>query len=118
MQRVKKILNDTADVVAETVEGLVLASDGTTRLMDGHRVIVRQPSAKENGRKGKVGLLVGGGSGHEPLFSGWSDRASPMRRYAATCSRRRARMPSRRPPRTSMTAPACSTSMATMPATS
>ncbi len=70
MKRVKKILNDTADVVAETITGLVLASDGTTRLMDGHAVILRQPSAKEAGRQGKVALLVGGGSGHEPLFSG------------------------------------------------
>jgi phosphoenolpyruvate---glycerone phosphotransferase subunit DhaK len=70
MKRTKKILNDPAAVAAETMEGLVLASDGRTRKMEDQPVLLRQPLPKESGRRGKVGLLVGGGSGHEPLYSG------------------------------------------------
>jgi dihydroxyacetone kinase-like protein len=63
---VKKILNDPRDVVHEALEGLVAAAQGTLRLLDGTTAVVRSHLAD-----GKVGLLIGGGSGHEPLFGGF-----------------------------------------------
>jgi dihydroxyacetone kinase-like protein len=62
----KKILNDPRRVVDEMIEGLVLANDGRVRKLDGHDAIVRTHVPD-----GKVGLLIGGGSGHEPLFHGF-----------------------------------------------
>lgn len=63
---VKKILNDPKNVVSEMIEGLVLANDGRVRKIEGHDAIVRSEL-----RPGKVALLIGGGSGHEPLFHGF-----------------------------------------------
>ncbi len=50
----------------EALEGLVAASQGSLRLLDGTTAVVRSHLAP-----GKVGLLIGGGSGHEPLFPGF-----------------------------------------------
>src|ERR1700712_2248070 len=66
MKRPKKILNDPAAVAAETMEGLVLASDGRTRKMEDQPVLLRQPLPKESGRRGKGGVV----GGREPLSSG------------------------------------------------
>jgi dihydroxyacetone kinase-like protein len=63
---VKKVLNDPRDVVPEVLEGLVAASRGNLRLVDGTTAVVRTRPLD-----GKVGLLIGGGSGHEPLFGGF-----------------------------------------------
>jgi len=64
--RAKKILNDPRNVVSEALEGLVAASRGTLKLVDDATAVVntRLPD-------GRVGLLIGGGSGHEPLFPGF-----------------------------------------------
>ena len=64
--RAKKILNDPRNVVGEALEGLVAASRGTLALVDGATAVVNTTLAG-----GKVGLLIGGGSGHEPLFPGF-----------------------------------------------
>jgi dihydroxyacetone kinase-like protein len=61
-----KILNDPRDVVTEALEGLVAASQEKLRLVDGTTAVVR--SRLDAAR---VGLLIGGGSGHEPLFAGF-----------------------------------------------
>jgi dihydroxyacetone kinase-like protein len=61
-----KILNDPRDVVTEALEGLVAASGGTLGLVGGSTAVVRQGLAPS-----RVGLLIGGGSGHEPLFAGF-----------------------------------------------
>jgi len=66
MGKPKKILNNPADVVTEMLDGLVLASDGMTRRLDGLKALVRTSIPD-----GKVALLIGGGSGHEPLFHGF-----------------------------------------------
>ncbi|MDR3375485.1 MAG: dihydroxyacetone kinase subunit DhaK [Ancalomicrobiaceae bacterium] len=66
MGRPKKILNNPANVVTELLDGLVLAADGGLVRLDNRSVLVRP-----NIPKGKVGLIIGGGSGHEPLFSGF-----------------------------------------------
>ena len=68
MSKPKKILNDPANVVSESIEGLVAASDGRlTRL--GERNAVYRSDLPAG--KGKVALVIGGGSGHEPMFPGF-----------------------------------------------
>jgi len=62
----KKILNDPRQAVTQMIDGLVLASDGRTRRLPGLDAIVRTDLPAD-----KVALLIGGGSGHEPLFHGF-----------------------------------------------
>jgi phosphoenolpyruvate---glycerone phosphotransferase subunit DhaK len=64
--RSKKILNDPREAVGEALAGLVAASNGTLRLVHGTTVVTRTALAPD-----RVGLVVGGGSGHEPLFPGF-----------------------------------------------
>ena len=62
----KKIMNDPARVVPELLEGLMFVSGG--------RIVQVGPVgaiAKASIPDGKVALLIGGGSGHEPLFHGF-----------------------------------------------
>jgi phosphoenolpyruvate---glycerone phosphotransferase subunit DhaK len=65
MGRPKKIMNDPKNVVPELLEGLVEAYGGRIKKLDGVNALV-----KTHVPAGKVGLLIGGGSGHEPLFHG------------------------------------------------
>lgn len=60
----KKLINDPLKVADELVEGLVEAYNGECRHV-GTRSIV-----KNDIPEGKVALLVGGGSGHEPIYHG------------------------------------------------
>jgi dihydroxyacetone kinase-like protein len=69
MANPKKILNDPKKVVAEMIDGLVLANDGRVRKLPDHAAIVRTDLPES-----KVALLIGGGSGHEPLFHGFVGR--------------------------------------------
>lgn len=62
----KKILNDPKDAVDEMIEGLLLANDGRVRKLDGHPALIRADIPDD-----KVALLIGGGSGHEPIFHGF-----------------------------------------------
>jgi dihydroxyacetone kinase-like protein len=61
----KKLINDPFDAVDEMVEGFVAAHADLVRLI-GERVVARQPAGGA-----KVGLVIGGGSGHEPAFLGY-----------------------------------------------
>lgn len=65
----KKIINDPKKVVAEMLDGLVLANDGRIARLPNHAAIVRTDLPDS-----KVALLIGGGSGHEPLFHGFVGR--------------------------------------------
>jgi dihydroxyacetone kinase-like protein len=65
MRNPKKILNDPKHVVPEMLEGLIAAYNGTVRQLEGYNALIRTHIPA-----GKVGLLIGGGSGHEPLFHG------------------------------------------------
>lgn len=67
MKKAKKILNDPKNVVEELIEGLVDGYHGYIRKLDTVGAVVKSHLPEE----GKVGLLVGGGSGHEPLFAGF-----------------------------------------------
>ena len=66
MKRAKKVINDPKNVVSELLEGLVYAYHGKVRKLEGVSAL-----AKSSLPEGKVGLLIGGGSGHEPLFPGF-----------------------------------------------
>ena len=61
----KKLINDPFDAVDEMVEGFVGAHSDIVRLV-GERVVARLPPDRP-----KVGLVIGGGSGHEPAFLGY-----------------------------------------------
>ena len=64
----KKLLNDPQLYVEQMLEGLVLAHPQYyERAGDDGRVIKRPGAA----RKGKVGIVSGGGSGHLPIFTGY-----------------------------------------------
>ncbi len=62
----KKLINDPADVVAQALVG-VEAAHPDLRVDHAHRIVHRGDLP----RPGKVGLVSGGGSGHEPLHSGF-----------------------------------------------
>ena len=66
MKKSKKFLNETSQIVDQAIDGLVAAYGGKVRRLGKANVIVRDPL-----KPGKVGLLIGGGSGHEPLFAGF-----------------------------------------------
>ena len=64
----KKIINDPYKVVDEMVEGIVLAHHDILKFANNNkRAVVR----KDSPVKDKVGILIGGGSGHEPAFVGY-----------------------------------------------
>uniref|UniRef100_A0A3Q2TI25 Triokinase/FMN cyclase n=1 Tax=Fundulus heteroclitus TaxID=8078 RepID=A0A3Q2TI25_FUNHE len=67
MEPQKKLINSAERCVDEALCGLVRASGGLC-LLKGHRVVLRSDLAS---LKGKVGLVSGGGSGHEPAHGGY-----------------------------------------------
>jgi len=62
---IKKLINDPFDAVDEMLEGFVAAHADVVELAAPRIVVRRLPAA------GKVGVVVGGGSGHEPAFAGY-----------------------------------------------
>ena len=65
--QMRKFLNDPADVVKESLVGLAAAHGDLLRYDAAAQIVVR----KDAPRKGKVALISGGGSGHEPLHGGF-----------------------------------------------
>jgi len=63
----KKILNDVNAVVDEMLDGMVAAHPKELRRVAGTTVVVRADAPV----KGKVGIVSGGGSGHEPAHGGF-----------------------------------------------
>jgi phosphoenolpyruvate---glycerone phosphotransferase subunit DhaK len=63
---VKKLINDPADVVAESLRGLA-AAHPELRVDHELKIIYRADAPV----RGKVALLSGGGSGHEPMHGGF-----------------------------------------------
>lgn len=62
----KKLINDVATVLDESLDGFAAAHAGLIE-MDAERRFVRRRAAAP----GKVALVSGGGSGHEPLHAGF-----------------------------------------------
>lgn len=63
----KKLINDANTVVQEMLEGMVAAHPNKLKLIQDTTVLVRADAPV----KGKVGLVSGGGSGHEPSHAGY-----------------------------------------------
>lgn len=64
----KKIINNPADVVEEMISGMVRSYPQYVRRIPGTTVLVR---SNEKSMKEKVGIVSGGGSGHEPAHAGY-----------------------------------------------
>ncbi len=63
----KKLINNPADFVDESIEGLIKSHPDIYSLAkDNNKVITRAIKSKN-----KVGLVTGGGSGHLPVFTGY-----------------------------------------------
>jgi len=62
----KKLINDVDDVLAESLRGLAAAYRGVVNLNQEPAYVMRADAPVE----GKVTLISGGGSGHEPLHVG------------------------------------------------
>lgn len=63
----KKIINEPGNILNEMVSGLVRSYPQYLQLLEGTHVVARNNPIKAN----KVGLISGGGSGHEPLHAGF-----------------------------------------------
>jgi dihydroxyacetone kinase-like protein len=64
---VKKLINDPQDVVREALEGVEAAHGDRLRVGYDPYVVVRADAPVQ----GKVGIISGGGSGHEPMHGGF-----------------------------------------------
>ena len=62
----KKLINDPFRVTLEAIEGYVAAFPRQVRRVHEQAVVRREAPIK-----GKVAIVIGGGSGHEPLFMGY-----------------------------------------------
>jgi dihydroxyacetone kinase-like protein len=63
----KKIINNGENVVEEMLQGMVMAHPEYLRRIENSNVLVRKNAPV----KGKVALISGGGSGHEPAHGGF-----------------------------------------------
>ncbi|WP_277541754.1 dihydroxyacetone kinase subunit DhaK [Haloarcula laminariae] len=63
----KKLINDPDDVVDEMLDGMVAAYPDQVRRLSDTNVLVRDDAPVD----GKVGVVSGGGSGHEPTHAGY-----------------------------------------------
>jgi dihydroxyacetone kinase-like protein len=66
----KKLINDPEEVVRESLEGVAAAHPDRLRVSFDPAYVVRTDAPVS----GKVGVLSGGGSGHEPLHGGFVGR--------------------------------------------
>lgn len=67
----QRFINNPDDIVDETVRGFVRAHADRVRLDDANDRVIVSRDAPQTGR---VGIVTGGGSGHEPAFIGYTGR--------------------------------------------
>src|ERR1700682_1426420 len=65
--QMRKFLNDPAQLVKESLAGLAGAHPHVLPYDAANQIIIRKDAPK----KGKVALISGGGSGHEPMHGGF-----------------------------------------------
>jgi dihydroxyacetone kinase-like protein len=65
-QVMKKFINDPADIVTESLAGLAAAHPDLVRVDFANQIVVRKDAPT-----GKVAIISGGGSGHEPMHGGF-----------------------------------------------
>jgi dihydroxyacetone kinase-like protein len=63
----RKFLNDPAQIVNESLAGMAAAHPDLLRYDVANQILIRKDAPK----KGKVGIVSGGGSGHEPMHGGF-----------------------------------------------
>lgn len=63
----KKFINKPDEVVSDMLQGIAAAHPDTVRLIEGTGCLIRSDAPIQ----GKVGLVTGGGSGHEPAHGGF-----------------------------------------------
>src|SRR6266540_2807452 len=63
----KKLLNRVEDIVPESLAGLAKAHPDVVKIDTANNVVLRAGGP----RRGRVALVSGGGSGHEPLHGGF-----------------------------------------------
>ena len=63
----KKLINQPDNVVTEALEGMAAAHPDLIRVDLENRIVVRKDAPVQ----GKVGIVSGGGSGHEPMHGGF-----------------------------------------------
>jgi len=61
---VKKLINNAEDIVNELIEGFVLTNKKKVKRIRNLNIVARIDTPVKN----KVGIVIGGGAGHEPLF--------------------------------------------------
>lgn len=66
----KKLVNNVDDIVNEALHGMELAHGDLVRIDYDNSLVIR----KDAPRSGKVGVISGGGSGHEPMHGGFVGR--------------------------------------------
>jgi len=65
--KMKKLINDPDDIVDEMLDGIVATHPDRFRRLPDTQVLVRDDAPLD----GKVGVVSGGGSGHEPAHAGY-----------------------------------------------
>src|SRR5215203_102432 len=110
----KKLINDPRDVVREALAGFAAAHAEPLRVSFDPMYVVRADAPVT----GKVGIISGGGSGHEPMHGGYVgqgmlDAACPGQVFTSPSPTRWNRLPA-----PSTAEPASSTSSRITPATS
>ena len=63
--KLKKIMNDPSNIVEEMLEGLVKSYPELVHRVESSRVVAKNQKSEQ------VGLVSGGGSGHEPSHAGF-----------------------------------------------
>jgi hypothetical protein len=109
----RKFLNDPADVVKESLAGLGAAHPELVQYDADAQILIRVDAPIQ----GKVALISGGGSGHEPLHGGFVGRGCSTPLVRVRCSPRRSRSRCSRRRRPSTAVPASFTSSRTTRAT-
>ena len=99
----KKLINGTETLLEESLMGFAAAHADIVTLGEERKFVRRR-----NLKRGKVGLISGGGSGHEPLHAGFVGLGMPHARARSSPRRRRTRCSP--PPKRSIPALVCSTS--------
>lgn len=63
----KKLINNPENVLEEMLEGIIKANKGSLKRIDNTNIVINVNAPIKN----KVGLVSGGGSGHEPAHAGF-----------------------------------------------
>ena len=71
MAKLKRLFNDPYDIVDEMIEGYAKAHKQYVHMDESEEAQGRVLVSNEVGKKDKVGIVVGGGTGHEPMFLGY-----------------------------------------------